>query len=203
MEAFLGWEEEFIEKSRGTMTVPFHIDNVTKEILTAELRANGTIDNKTTVKSFNHKLIKNSDDKYPTPENGRLGVLSCIFRLFVTYEGGDGPPSMIYKVIPLMKEFFMLRGVLKIFRAWEIECKAYNRKHPFTEIPVPKGYFAVYDPEAYRYQILMEDLSNRSLKCGNVSAGLNDNQVDVAMSIFEGVAKMHAKFWNKTYAFNC
>ena len=39
MEAFVGWEAEFLKKTKDSMTVPFHIDNLTEKILTAELRA--------------------------------------------------------------------------------------------------------------------------------------------------------------------
>jgi hypothetical protein len=85
----------------------------------------------------------------PTPEDGRLGVLSCIFRLSIIYEGGEGPLSVIFKVCPLTEDFNLLRGVCGTgCKAWEIECKFYNRNGSISTMPVPKGYFAVYDPEA-------------------------------------------------------
>ncbi len=143
----MDWEDEFLKRSKGSMTIPFHIDNLTEKLLTAELRANGTIDHKTTVKRFKYEVINVGDE--PTPDNGRLGVLSCIFRLSIVYEGGEGPLSVIFKVCPLTEDFNLLRGVCGTgCKAWEIECKFYNRNGSISTMPAPKGYFAVYDPEA-------------------------------------------------------
>ena len=145
----MGWEAEFLKKTKGSMTVPFHIDNLTAKTLTAELRANGTIGKKTTVKSFTYKVIDIGEEK--TPENGRIGVLSCIFRLHIIYVGGrnKGPPSAIFKVCPMTPDFYVLRGICGTgCRAWEIECKYYNRNNSVSTMPAPMGYFAVYDPEA-------------------------------------------------------
>ena len=84
-----------------------------------------------------------------TPETGRIGLLSCIFRLHIIYEGGEGPPSAIFKVCPMTQDFYMLRTICgTALRAWEIECKFYNREGSISTMPAPKGYFAVYDPEA-------------------------------------------------------
>jgi len=82
-------------------------------------------------------------------------------------------------------------------RGWEAEVKALNRNHFHTQLPGPKCYFAVHDPEASRFQILQEDLSAH--KAGVPVEGLSDNLLDAAISIVEGAATMHAQFLNKTH----
>ena len=202
LEAVMPWEKEFIEKSKGSMCVPYHIGNVTEAILTAELRSGGTIDENTSVsKIVAKKVIENGDVK--TPEDGRLGVLSCIFRIQVEYEGGSGPTSLIYKTVPLDANFAPLRGLCRGMRAWELECTAYNTKHYYTETPAPKGYFAVYDPVAYRYQVLIEDLNERGMACGDQVKGLNMDQQGSVLTTFEFAAKQHATYWNKTVEKKC
>ena len=81
---------------------------------------------------------------------------------------------------------------------WELECTAYNTKHYYTETPAPKGYFAVYDPVAYRYQVLIEDLNERGMACGDQVKGLNMDQQGSVLTTFEFAAKQHATYWNKT-----
>ena len=160
MQAFLPWESEFLQKTKGEMVVPFHAANMTEAILTEELRCFGTISESTSVSKITEMkaLAGGTDD-------GRLGVLSCIFRIKAEYDGGTGPKSMIYKSSPLTEDFYPLRGLCKGMRAFEIEVKAYNTDFAYMQgarMPCPKGFFAAFDPEASRYQLLLEDLNTRS-----------------------------------------
>ena len=182
LEAFMAFEQEYVEKTQGEMVVPWHIANVNPQILTKMLRSTGTISAPTEVETVSYKPIGDN-------EEGRLGVLSCIFRLSVTYNNrggndrgskdcGGGPLSIIYKACPLTPDFAMLRGLAgRGCRAWEIECKAYaNFETPQnfflgTTADTPKGYFYQYDEEALRYCILMEDLATRSTPAGPVIWG--------------------------------
>ena len=173
LEAFMAFEQEYVEKTQGEMVVPWHIANVNPQILTKMLRSTGTISAPTEVETVSYKPIGGN-------EEGRLGVLSVIFRLSVTYnrmDRGGGPLSIIYKACPLTPDFAMMRGLCKGGRAWEIECKAYaNFETPQnfflgTTADTPKGYFYQYDEEALRYCILMEDLATRSTPAGPVIWG--------------------------------
>ena len=77
----------------GENIVPWHIKNVTPKILTKMLRSTGTISQKTEVKTITRTPVGDNED-------GRLGVLSCIFRLSIEYnrmDHGGGPLSVIYK----------------------------------------------------------------------------------------------------------
>ena len=168
-------------------------------LLTAELRSCGVIDATARVsKVVEKKSLGGNDD-------GRLGVLSCIFRIKVEYEGtSTGPASMIYKTSPLTPDFYGLRGLCKGMRAFEIEVKGYNGGFAFVpeQMPVPKGYFAAWDPESSRYQLLLEDLNARSetMEPGDQIAGLSNAQVGSAITAFKAAAKLHASFWNVTKA---
>ena len=87
------------ETRAGENIVPWHIKNVTPKILTKMLRSTGTISQKTEVKTITRTPVGDNED-------GRLGVLSCIFRLSIEYnrmDHGGGPLSVIYKASPLLK----------------------------------------------------------------------------------------------------
>ena len=116
MEAFIAFEAEFLEKSTGEMVAPYHVDAVNEVNMTAMLRSSGTIDGNTRVsKVLGKKALGDNAE-------GRLGVLSCIFRITMEYEGGTGPASAIYKTSPLTADFYPLRGLCKGMRSFELEC---------------------------------------------------------------------------------
>ena len=97
LEAFMAFEQEYVEKTQGEMVVPWHIANVNPQILTKMLRSTGTISQKTEVKTITRTPVGDNED-------GRLGVLSCIFRLSIEYnrmDHGGGPLSVIYKASPV------------------------------------------------------------------------------------------------------
>jgi hypothetical protein len=67
-------------------------------------------------------------------------------------------------------------------RSYEIECKTYNRGAPYLKgsMHIATGYFSVFDKDAARYLILMEDLHNRTdnMHVGNCAIGLIDQVLD-------------------------
>lgn len=201
MEAFIAFEAEFLEKSVGEMVVPYHVDAVNEANMTAMLRSSSTIDGDTRVSKVVGKKALGDN------ANGRLGVLSCIFRITVEYEGGTGPASAIYKTSPLTADFYPLRGLCKGMRSFAIEVDAYNGglEKNMSELPAPKGYFACCDEEAARFALLLEDLASRggNFAPGDQVAGLKDEQVDAATVAFGTIAKLHARYFDQTKAKNC
>lgn len=199
MEAFLPWEAELVEKSTGEMLCPWNVGAVSEAHLTAMLQSSSTISAAAKVSKITEKKALGGNDE------GRFGVLSCIFRISMEYEGGEGPATVIYKTTPLTADFYPLRGLCKGMRAWELEVNAYNSGLPFTNLPTCKSYFAVQDPEASRYALLLEDLNARSegMAGGDQILGLTQDQVSTATVVFEGAAEFHATHWNKTKAMEC
>ena len=65
-------------------------------------------------------------------------------------------------------------------RSWELECKTYNRFGAHTNLPIAMSYFAVFDKDASRYLILLEDLTLRSenMQTGNLTRGLVDQELN-------------------------
>lgn len=101
-------------------------------------------------------------------------------------------------------------------RSWELECKTYNRFGAHTNLPIAMSYFAVFDKDASRYLILLEDLTLRSenMQTGNLTRGLIDqelnengkiikSEIGIGVIAFEKAARFHARHWNKTLKHNC
>jgi hypothetical protein len=201
-QAFLPWEGEFIKKAADEPNmVPFQITMLNNENLAEMLRHTGAISPGTSVSKFTAKPIGDNAD-------GRLGVLSCIFRLTAEYTGGKGPASMIYKSCPLTPDFYMLRGLCKGQRSFDLEVRSYACNNDWLppSWASPKGYFAVLDEEASRFVILMEDMNEVSpnMTPGDQVAGLDIDQSDAMVVAFATeLPKMHAMYWNRCTEMNC
>lgn len=165
------WEHDYIEKTRGEASVPWHIDNLGNVHLTEMLRAKGTIKKSVSVIKMDKERMGRADGT-----QGPAGRYTEVYRLNIKYEGGVGPATAIVKLPSLSTEHHEKRIARKKMRSYEIECKAYNRGAPFTKMKLAKGYFSVFDKDAARYFILMEDLHSKSdnMKVGNISKGLLD-----------------------------
>ena len=81
------WEKEFIEKSKGSMCVPYHIGNVTEAILTAELRSGGTIDENTSVsKIVAKKVIENGEEGFVVGDKVSLADVVLYVTMTQTFD---------------------------------------------------------------------------------------------------------------------
>jgi len=201
MEAYLAWEAEYIKRTIGEAVVPWHIDNLTESLLTKMLQAKGVISATTTVTGITKKCLAEQG----STEDGRLGALSVIFRVGATYDGGEGPASMIYKSLPISADFYMMRGLCKGMRSFALEVEAYNRNCDFFGgISTPVSYFTAFDPEPNRYVLLIEDLGLRvpPVAPGDQLAGMQMNQVSAVKDLFNALAPMHAKWLDKCVAGN-
>jgi len=205
------WETDYIAKTRGEASIPWTIDNLGNNHLTQMLRVKGIIKKSVSVRKIDKEILQRADGG-----TGKAGRYTELYRLHASYEGGEGPSSMIIKLCPLSPEFHEKRVQRKKMRSWEIEAKTYNRGAPFTNLRIAKGYFSVFDKDASRYLILMEDLNLRSpyMATGNLAKGLLDcvkdsegkiikSEIGTSLAAFEGAARFHAQHWNKTHEHNC
>jgi len=77
----------------------------------------------------------------------------------------------------------------------------YNREYLFyeklasiTPIAVPKFYGKVYTNDLECIGIVLEDLRKNNFK---LNLNLNEEPIEVSLSVIDSIARMHAKFWNK------
>lgn len=72
------------------------------------------------------------------------------------------------------------------------EVAVYNRLRPEIAIETPQVYGAAYDPETVSFLLLLEDLSLRGATFPNVKSAVT---VDHVRKLIEGLASLHARYW--------
>lgn len=77
----------------------------------------------------------------------------------------------------------------------------YNREYLFyeqfsaiTPIATPKFYGKIYTRDLDCIGIVLEDLRKNNFK---LNLNLNEEPIEVSLSVIDSIARMHAKFWNK------
>lgn len=100
-----------------------------------------------------------------------------------------GPPSSIIAKLPSTTEFApeVLRGA---HEAYANEIRWYERHSASCPIRVPAFYWAGMDPDAGRYCLLIEDLSD--LETVDFATGTPPHRAAVAVT---GLARLHAHYW--------
>jgi len=160
--------------------IPYSIDDVTPDWLTASLTGAGTIGG-ARITSFD--LV---------PVEGGSGLFGTVKRLTPTYEplSNGAPASMIVKIPTAEKA---ARDIGGAFRLYEREVHFYRHLAERIPMPTPHCLAAEMAPESGRFALLLEDLSDRRL--GDQLAGWSDADADIAV---EQLARLHAAYWDET-----
>jgi hypothetical protein len=164
-QSIMDFGEEIKAWTSDTM-IPFTDDTVTTGQLTAMLRSRGTIADGVSVSAVDKKAL------------GIQGILSQTYRYTVTYEGGEGPKSMIAKFAPPAVDWKFLTGSTCLKSLAE-EVTVYETEF-FTKIGLgknvgaqaqPQCFFAAYDDIREELIILLEDFGERALTAGDQISG--------------------------------
>ena len=194
----------------ATLRMPKTFTEVDISWLTVALRSTKTINENTRVTEFDSELLGDG-----------AGFLGDLARIRLTYEDGEGPPSVILK-IPTRKQ--ENRGFGLLVGAYESEVLFYNELAPLVDVRIPEHYFAAIEPNTRiatlmervlsalpeqvtlwllprlttavgrldrRSVIVMEDLGD--VRIGDQVAGASIADAELAIDI---LARFHAAFWN-------
>jgi hypothetical protein len=165
-------------------TIPTTTAEITVEWMTEALRNSGTIGPDTTVASI-----------AVDPGAAGVGFMGEVDGLGVTYAGdAEGAPTRVMaKFATNVPE---IRAMMHPTRVYEREHRFYEQLASETPIRTPDVYHVTCDvsddPMGERYLLLLEDLS--ALELGDQLAGVSPEQAESALV---GLARHHARFWNR------
>ncbi len=162
--------------------VPQHIDEVTPAWLTACLRHAGALGTGQ-VRSFTHARVGQG--------KGFAGHLARI-QLQCDEPLPETPRRLIAK---FASEQDVMRGMMADMGGYEREVRFYRELADRVGVPTPRCYLAHYDQEHKRFLLLLEDMAPAASP--GVDRGLSLEQARVVM---EQLARLHARWWNRTDA---
>ena len=81
----------------------------------------------------------------------------------------------------------------RVWAALIQEARFYAEFGPEVPVDIPLVYFAGVDFEAKQGVLILEDMTARGVRFGQIP---DYNSVDTVAKVIEGQAKLHAKFWN-------
>jgi hypothetical protein len=164
-------------------SLPTTTSEITAAWLTEALRGSGTIGDDTEV----------ADVTLDAAAAG-VGFMGEIGKIGITYVGAstDAPTSMIAKFPTASPE---IRTMMHPTRIYEREHRFYSELAAQSPLRTPLVYHVTCEtadtPDAERYMMLMEDLSDLTL--GDQVTGVS---VEQARAAIVGLAGHHARFWN-------
>jgi hypothetical protein len=155
--------------------LPFSVDQVDPEWLTAALRAgDGTITG--TVTAIERE-----------PITAAVGLMGEVTRLRLTWDGADDdvPTSVVAKLPSALEDNRALGQMLGLY---EVEHRFYDDLARDVGVRTPHIWFT--GAEAGNYAILLEDLGD----CERYDQ-LDGAPIPVAEAMIDALAAMHARFW--------
>jgi hypothetical protein len=159
-----------------TATLADSLADLTPQWFTAALHDGGAIKPETTVTTATAAL-------YGT---GQLGLVG---RAELTYDGGEGPASVIIK---LPSHDPGSRGLGVAMGAYEGEVRFYQEIAPRTSMRVPRPYWTSFEPGTGRVTLVLEDLTG-SWQVGDMMAGSSPAQNRAALA---EIARLQADLWD-------
>ncbi len=157
----------------STIDLVTHPEQVTPQWLTTVLRAAGELD------AGRVSAVER------TPVG--TGQVGDSVRFTLTYDGGDGPPTLVGK-FPAADE--TSRAAAAATRTYEVETRFYQQLRDRVAITTPHAYVALLDVEANDFVLLMNDLA--PAEQGDQLIGC---EADAAALAMEEAAKLHAPVW--------
>ncbi len=158
--------------SRG---FPTGLSEVTPAWLTTVLQDAGVLDCGS-ITGFNAEVIGQG-----------VGIMGLLHRLHPTYEGGDGPETLILKS-PVVDEG--TRFVARTFMFYGKEVAFYRTAAADSPLVTPRCFAADHDPESDDFILLLEDLGD-----ARVVSQLDGCPPDLAEVTIRALARHHAAFW--------
>ncbi len=154
---------------------PTRLEEVTTDWLTTALRSAGALDGGS-VTDFAAEVIGQG-----------VGIMGLLHRLRPTYEGGDGPETVILKS-PVDDEG--TRFVARTFMFYGKEVAYYRTAAAGSPLATPRCFFAAHDPDSDDFVLLLEDLSD-----ARVVSQLDGCPLDLAEAAIRALARHHAAHW--------
>lgn len=159
------------------MQVPTCAADVTAEWLTAALRERELISGEVAAVSF--EVVGQG-----------VGLMAELARLHVTYAGKETLPATIIAKTAARNQN---RDVARLLDFYRREVNFYNRIGQACPFRVPISYYGAVDEDSYDFILLLEDL-------GDVAPNdqITGSTEQEAYEKVASIAKLHARFWNKT-----
>jgi hypothetical protein len=160
----------------GDLGFPAGPDELGPDWYTTALRSSGAIDGATSVAAATAE-----------PIGIGVGILSLLWRIHLTYEGGQGPGSAVLK---LPHTVAGARETAHAFRFYGREIDFYREAAPQTPLGVATAYVAELDAETQDFVLLIEDLGRR-----RQVDQLDGCSVEDALVAAREIAAHHAWYW--------
>lgn len=161
----------------ATSTTPATASDITPEWLTGALRAGGALAPDAVV-----------TDVRTEPVGVGVGLVGALARIIPTYDGGDGPATLIAKIPAPEEGSRFVAAVLGMYRK---EVGFYQELSARTALPHARCHYADHDPETDGFVLLLEDLAG-----GRVVDQLQGCDGAEAELAVDRLADFHAGFWN-------
>lgn len=158
-------------------STPSKASDITPEWLTDALRAGGALASDVTVTAVRTE-----------PVGVGVGLVAALARVTPTYQGGDGPATLIAKIPAPEEGSRFVAAALGMYRR---EVGFYRELSPRSALPHPRCYYADHDPDTDGFVLLLEDLSS-----GRVLDQLVGCDIAEATLVIDCLADLHAGFWN-------
>jgi hypothetical protein len=155
--------------------IPTKIDDITPEWLTIALQSSGTTSGRVTALAA-------------SPVGVGIGLVGSLSRLRVTYEGGDGPATIVAK-LPATGE--ASRFVAQVLSMYKREVGFYRDLSERCALSHPACYYADYDAASDDFVLLMADMGG-----GRTIDQLGGCPVTDAELAVDRLADLHAGFWD-------
>lgn len=156
--------------------LPRSAAEISPEWLTTMLRTNGHLASSASV-----------TEVVADPVAAGIGFMGEVNKINVTYEGGEGPATVVAK-FPTQNQD--VRAMLAPARVFEREARFYDEVAASLGGLTPACYGAGIDVEGDDYVLLLEDLS--AYEEGDQLAGASPDQAAQAL---EALAGLHGHFW--------
>ena len=192
-----------------SLSIPEQLDDLTPEWLTAALRESGELTASTTVTSAEQQILGEGE-----------GFLGDIVRLTLSYDGGEGPGTVIAKLPKLAN-----RAMGELLGAYERESCFYNEMAADLPLTTPRMYYGDFDRDVTserqeaalkladrtprlltglmtrmgmwvsgrkkrRYILLLEDIGDA--EPGDQLTGVSPER---CATVLAAIARMHAAYW--------
>jgi len=122
------------------------------------------------------------------PIEGIIGATGQIGRLRVGWDGPCELPSSFVAKAPNHDDFAKLAN--QTMRFYEREAGFYREVADRIDLPKPKGYVNLFDPDTDHNLLIIEDISPAA--DGDVTVGTDP---DTAARLLELLARLHGHFW--------
>lgn len=116
------------------------------------------------------------------------GLMARSARATLSYQGGDGPASVVVKYPTDDEGSF---GLAQATRMYELECAFYRDIAPLVTARVPRCHLAEHDPESGLFTLVLEDLG--AARPGDV---LTLSTPDEASAVLGELVGLQAPTWN-------